>query len=158
MESPRWFYALSLWIGAVTPLYFACGAILYAAVVLYFSLFDAILVLVLLVLVYAALYILKVSVRMKRRKDKLVETNHEYRAFPSGHAGSSAYLIPTVTYTTPWGSPEITAIALALLALTVAYSRLALKVHRPFEVIAGLIVGGGLPLLILNALPYFGLG
>ena len=104
--------------------------------------------------VITIVYILKVSTRMPRPASARVESRTPVHAFPSGHAALIAFLVPTVTYTAPWGAPTVTATALAGIAFVVVLTRLYLKVHRPYEVLAGLVIGAGVPLAILNLLHY----
>lgn len=147
-------HQLSLMVHRITPALFA-SAVFVVATLVYLSGYqrDALLILFLLLSTFAALYVVKVLFNTKRRTDSSTAVQED-RAFPSGHAGSAALLIPTLTYTLPWGEPIVIAVTTALLALVVSYSRLYLKVHRPYEVLAGLVIGAGIPLAILNLLHY----
>jgi len=57
-------------------------------------------------------------------------------SFPSGHAAAVAAISATVIYAQP-----LTALALVPLAFSVAYSRVALRVHHVSDVVAGATLG-----------------
>ncbi len=57
-------------------------------------------------------------------------------SFPSGHAAATAAIAGTVAYAHPW-----TGVLLLPLAALVAYSRVALRVHHPSDVVAGAALG-----------------
>ena len=74
-------------------------------------------------------------------------------AFPSGHTAMGAYFI-TTTLLTLWGVVSnnlyyFIAFVGVSAALLVAASRVMLRVHTPFQVIAGALVGIGIPLLVV---------
>jgi undecaprenyl-diphosphatase len=57
-------------------------------------------------------------------------------SFPSGHAAAAVAVTVPAVYVYPW-----TAIVLLPLALSVAHSRVALRVHHVSDVLAGVAVG-----------------
>lgn len=59
-------------------------------------------------------------------------------SFPSGHAAAATAVATTVAVAHPWLAP----VALPLAGL-VSYSRVALRVHHPGDVLAGMVLGLG---------------
>jgi undecaprenyl-diphosphatase len=59
-------------------------------------------------------------------------------SFPSGHAAAATAVAMTVAVAHPWLAP----VALPL-AVLVSYSRVALRVHHPGDVLAGMVLGLG---------------
>jgi undecaprenyl-diphosphatase len=59
-------------------------------------------------------------------------------SFPSGHAAAVTAIATTAAVAYPWAAP----IAISLAGL-VSYSRVALRVHHPSDVLAGVALGMG---------------
>lgn len=146
MSVPKWFFTLSLFIEAISPLRFFLGSLTYA--VLIFWLGDgvgALLFVGSLTAVFLIIYILKTVTRVKRRADALIQMPKQYNAFPSGHAAASAFLIPALAVTSPWGEPVATALVAGVITIIVILSRLTLRVHTLFQLVVGAALGVAIP-------------
>ena len=150
---PKWFIALSLEINKISYAHFSACATAYAGVLYAVGLYYSALVFFFtMVFVLGFVGFLKLTTRVERRPDCMVKLPHHNRAFPSGHSAAAAFVGTMVPYTIPFYSPVVLYIFSALLGLfvlTVALSRLALRAHTLFQVIAGIVIGVAVPLLAI---------
>jgi undecaprenyl-diphosphatase len=100
---------------------------------------------------HVAVQILKRTVARARPCDALghplalVELPDPF-SFPSGHAAAASAISATAVYAQPWS-----VVLLLPLAIGVAYSRVALRVHHVSDVVAGVVLGllGALAAIVL---------
>jgi membrane-associated phospholipid phosphatase len=100
--------------------------------------------------------LLKNTFQTQRPADALIET-FGY-AFPSGHAAGSVFLALTLCYfarTLKNPLRYLLYILLAVAALAIGYSRFELRVHTPFQIGAGHIVGIVFALACILAIRHF---
>ncbi|MDP3955949.1 MAG: phosphatase PAP2 family protein [bacterium] len=84
--------------------------------------------------------LLKVTTRVPRLPNGLIETSTY--AFPSGHAATASVFYGLLgIWLTRFSGRKVYQYAGVALSLLIAYSRLALNVHTPFQVITGLLIG-----------------
>lgn len=148
----RLWMQFALFINAVTPVHFLIAATVYALFLYEADLRHGVLIFVgTMIVVFIAVGVLKLTTRVPRRSDALVAMNNANRAFPSGHAASSAFVAMMVPYTLSTvlsiGAIAVLAALLAFASVTVAASRLTLRVHTVTQVAVGLAIGMVLPLV-----------
>lgn len=85
---------------------------------------------------------IKIGFKRQRPKSQKVDTFSPY-SFPSGHAASSVFLASEFSMAFPSAAPIF-----ALLAGSVCLSRIQLKVHKPLDIIVGVVIGFGFSLLV----------
>ena len=144
----------ALFINAITPVHFLICAALYAFVLQEVGLSAEVPVFITsIAATLGVVGVLKLVCRVERRKDALVKLNSKKRAFPSGHAASSALIAIIVPYTLSntltLTMVGVTAGVLAIGAVLVSASRLTLKVHTRFQIAVGLAIGIAGPLLCI---------
>ncbi len=151
--APRWFVALSLEINKISYAHFFAAATAYAGVLYAMGLYYSALVFFFtMVFVLGITGFLKLTTRVERRADCMVDMPYKNRAFPSGHSAAAAFVGTMVPYTIPFYSPVglyLFSALLGVFVLTVALSRLALRAHTLFQVIAGIAIGVAVPLLAI---------
>ncbi len=98
---------------------------------------------------------LKLMTRVARPDGRLVTPAGH--AFPSGHAAASTFLavmVPTLMSSVAGQSLTLlTLIIFVTLAALICWSRLAIKVHTPLQVAAGMLLGFLIPTLFMFLLP-----
>lgn len=146
----RLWMRLALFINAITPVHFLICAAVYAIALQYVGLDEQVPIFIgTLCVTLGIVAFIKLTYPVPRRKDALVHLGNN-RAFPSGHAASSALvsiIVPyTLAQTLSLATVGILAALFAFGAVVVAASRLTLRVHTATQVVVGLVLGVLLPL------------
>lgn len=106
-----------------------------------------------LVLTTGLVGLLKILFRVKRPKDATFVL-HSF-SFPSGHAAGVVFLGASLMYIVAEiaGVPQAFAVGAATLPFIflVAWSRVALRVHTTFQVLAGALIGIAIPMWVYLA-------
>jgi membrane-associated phospholipid phosphatase len=144
---------IALYIHAIGLLPFVLGASVYALYLYHYNLFDgALIFLISLAVLLVTVGGLKVITNVKRPPDALRPA--AMGAFPSGHSATAAFIAIMVPYTladsVSFTTTAIVALVLGTIAILVALSRMVLHVHTTFQVLVGLIIGIGIPLICIQ--------
>jgi membrane-associated phospholipid phosphatase len=149
--APRWFYNLSLVIHRVEPAHYMAGAALYSGFLYSVGYsYQALVFFSTMVVVLGTVGALKILTSVERPADCRVVMKRSNRAFPSGHVAAAAHIAAMVPYTFPYPAAPLpfwlVVLVLVVFTLVVALSRLTLRVHTLTQVLAGLLIGVGVPL------------
>ena len=105
-----------------------------------------------LILTALAVFVIKYTLRRERPRDPagFVTIQYDKYSFPSGHSARMASLAASVLFfNLPLG------IGLSLAALMIAAARVLVGVHYLSDVVAGLLLGGGVAVLVNAGLEAF---
>ena len=135
-----------------TPeLFWVLSAVLFLLLFVY-RIGDAFLFLFALFATTGAIALLKSIFKVPRPSAGLFDTDSY--AFPSAHAGASTFLVVMITYlfTSRIRSYPLAifiTVCAVLFGFLVSWSRIALGLHTPLQVAAGIFVGVAVPLLMI---------